>query len=485
MNAIDGLRAKFSVAVMAMIWLNTLMLMARGLFVTQASGTVMICGALAIAAAASVSWLLERTGEATRIATSLALAGQSALLVYGFSGSPLQIDMHMYFFATLAVCAGWIDWRATSAFSALTCVHHLVFYLLIPWAVFPGQSDMSRVGLHALIVVIELAALVAISGQLARAFADVDQAIGNANAARDQANALAAGQADMMRAEQQRNEAVATTNTAFRHNVALSVSAMELELSRMKEIGDRVARVASHASENASKVASASGQSSANSQSVASATNQLSRSISNMSQDLATTTAIVQNATVTIRSASEKVTVLAEEAGKIDEVVGIIHSIAAQTNLLALNATIEAARAGESGRGFAVVAAEVKTLAEQTSKATEEIGARIAGITSSTSETVKAINFAVTAMGEVSRHAEAIADAMEDQRSLTDEIAHNTREAAKGTEFVASSSTEASRDSIETAQASSQVLEIVASAEQAAKRLEGDIDAFLLKIAAA
>ena len=127
----------------------------------------------------------------------------------------------------------------------------------------------------------------------------------------------------------------------------------------------------------------------------------------------------------------------------------------------------------------------MKTLAEQTSKATEEIGARIAGITSSTSETVKAINFAVTAMGDVSRQAAAIADAMEGQRSLTDEIAHNTREAAKGTEFVASSSTEASRDASETVRASSQVMEIIASAEQAAKKLESDIDGFLAKIAAA
>jgi methyl-accepting chemotaxis protein len=485
MNAIDGLRARFSIAIIGFIWLNCALLVTRAFFAGDASATVVIAGALAISAMASVSWSLDRTGAATRIATSLALAGQCALLVYAFSGSPLQIDIHMYFFASLAICAGWIDWRSTTAFAGLTAIHHLLFFFLIPWAVFSGESDLSRVLLHAIIVVLELAVLVAITTQLIKAFAEVDTSIGEANAARDTAHALADRQADITNAEQHRVEELAAANKAFRHDVALSVSAMGGELARAKDIGEQVTRVANHASANAAKVASASGQSSANSHSVASATDQLSHSISDMSRNLANTTTIVQTATETIRSASEKVMVLAEDAGKIDEVVGIIHSIAAQTNLLALNATIEAARAGESGKGFAVVAAEVKTLAEQTSKATEEIGLRIAGITSSTSETVKAINFAVTAMGEVSRHAASIADTMEGQRGLTDEIAHNTREAAKGSEFVASSSTEASQNASETVRASTQVMEIIASAEHAAKKLESDIDGFLARIAAA
>ena len=324
MNAIDGLRARFSIAIISVIWLNCALLVTRAFFATDASATVVVGGVFAIAAVASASWFLDRTGGATRIATSLALAGQTALLVYAFSGSPLQIDIHMYFFASLAICAGWIDWRATSAFAALTAVHHLIFYFLIPWAVFPGESDLSRVILHAIIVVIELAALVAITRQLAKAFAEVDMAIGDANAARDKASTFADRQAEISRAEQRRNEELATANTTFRRDVALSVSAMEGELARVKDIGERVARVANHASENASKVASASGKSSANSQSVASATDQLSHSISDMSRNLATTTAIVQTATETIRSASDKVTVLAEDAGKIDEVVGII-----------------------------------------------------------------------------------------------------------------------------------------------------------------
>ena len=485
MNAIDELRAKFSIAIIGLIWLNCALLIVRSMFMTDGSTMLVVAGALAIAGGACVSWVLDRTGQATRIATSLALAGQSALLVYAFSGSLLQSDVHMYFFAMLAICTGWLDWRATSAFAGLTAVHHLIFYLLIPWAVFPGESGLSRVVLHVIIVVIELAALVAITRQLTKVLADADAALANANAACDKAAALAERETEMSRAGQRRSEEFALANKSFRDDVALSASAVEGELARVRNIGQQVARVAIHASENASEVARASGKSSANSKNVALATDQLSGSINEMSRSLERTMGLVQNATSTIRSASEKVTVLAEDAGKIDEVVGIIHSIAAQTNLLALNATIEAARAGESGKGFAVVAAEVKALADQTRKATEEIGARIADIASSTSETVKAINDAVTAMREMSQHATAISDAMQGQRSLTDEIARNTREAAKGSEFVAGASTEASRNASETAEASAQVLESIESAEHAAKQLEKEIDGFLAKIAAA
>lgn len=105
MNAIDELRAKFSIAIIGLIWLNCALLIVRAMFITDGSTKLVVAGALAIAGGACVSWVLDRTGQATRIATSLALAGQSALLVYAFSGSPLQSDLHMYFFAMLAICA--------------------------------------------------------------------------------------------------------------------------------------------------------------------------------------------------------------------------------------------------------------------------------------------------------------------------------------------------------------------------------------------
>jgi methyl-accepting chemotaxis protein len=485
MSALDRLRGQYSIAIVVLLWLNAALIALRAPFAIEASAVVLVIGGIAVAGGATASWLADRTGVATRIVTSLALAAQTALLVYGFSGSLLQIDMHMYFFAMLAVCAGWIDWRATFAFSGLTAVHHLLFYFLIPWAVFYGDSSFMRVVLHAAVVVLEFGALVVITERLRHVFAEADESLDRATAARDEANSLADRQAAQSQAAERRNLQIAEANEGFRKSVARSLAAMESELGRVKDIAGRMAGMVEEVSSNTTSVADASTHAFSNSQKVASAAEQLSTSIKDISRNITQAMDSIRGATGIIRGAAEKVAVLADDAGKIEEVVAIIHSIAEQTNLLALNATIEAARAGESGKGFAVVAAEVKTLADQTSKATEEIGTRIAAITSSTTNTVEAINSAASVMTEVSEQTAAIAGAMQTQHGLTGEIAQNMQDAARGAEVVAKSSVEASQLAGESATASSEVLAIVDGATSAAKTLEQDIDGFLRKIAAA
>ena len=180
-----------------------------------------------------------------------------------------------------------------------------------------------------------------------------------------------------------------------------------------------------------------------------------------------------------------RISELSQAAGRIGDVVKLITAIAEQTNLLALNATIEAARAGEAGRGFAVVASEVKSLAMQTAKATEEIGTHIAGMQKATSDSVAAIKEISATIGHISEIAGTIAAAVEEQGAATQEISRNVEEAAKGTAHVAENIVSVNRGANETGSASSQVLSAATALSGEGNKLKLEVDKFLATVRAA
>src|SRR5205823_11880596 len=202
----------------------------------------------------------------------------------------------------------------------------------------------------------------------------------------------------------------------------------------------------------------ASGEASTSVETVAAASEELSASINDISQQAAHAAGIASRAVAQARNTDGTVQGLAQSAGRIGEVVGLINTIAAQTNLLALNATIEAARAGEAGRGFAVVASEVKSLASQTAKATDEISSHLLGMQGATQESVAAIKEIGGTIAQISSIASTIASAVQQQSSATQEIARSVHSVAQGTHQAAANITKVNRGATETGSASEDVL---------------------------
>ena len=194
---------------------------------------------------------------------------------------------------------------------------------------------------------------------------------------------------------------------------------------------------------------------------------------------------IAQAAVGDAEKTNQTVQGLAQAAQRIGDVLKLISDIAAQTNLLALNATIEAARAGEAGKGFAVVAAEVKNLANQTAKATEEIGLQIGAIQGATKESVEAIQSIGRTIGEVNEIATTIASAVEEQSAATQEIARNVQEAARGTTEVSSNVGGVTQASRETGSAATQVLGAAGELAKLSETLRLEVDQFLTSVRAA
>ena len=260
----------------------------------------------------------------------------------------------------------------------------------------------------------------------------------------------------------------------------VSSAATELEAS-----ANSLSSTAIRTEQLSTAVSAAAEEAATNVQSVASASEEMSSSVNEISRQVQESSRIAGDAVSQAETTNARVNELSDSAKKIGDVVKLISTIAEQTNLLALNATIEAARAGEAGRGFAVVASEVKALAEQTSKATGEIGHQIAAIQTATEGSVGAIQEIGHTIGRISEISSTIAAAVEEQGAATQEISRNVQQAAQGTSEVAANICDVQRGSSETGSASSQVLSSAQSLSIESNRLKTEVAAFLTNVRAA
>ncbi|HVJ42065.1 MAG TPA: methyl-accepting chemotaxis protein [Dongiaceae bacterium] len=296
---------------------------------------------------------------------------------------------------------------------------------------------------------------------------------------------LAAQELEAQRQRGERALLIEKLTNSFDQDVSAVLRMVASATTEMQATASSMTATAEETSRQSTVVASASEEASMNVQTVATATEELSASVSEIGRQVTQSAQIAGRAVSDAESTNAQVRRLAEAAQKIGEVVSLINEIASQTNLLALNATIEAARAGEMGKGFAVVASEVKNLANQTARATEEIGTQIAGIQQATGEAVQAIQSIGQTIGQINEITTTISAAVEEQGAATQEIARNVQQAAIGTQEVSTNIAGVSQAATTTGAAADQVLTAAGELSRQSETLRGKVETFLAAIKAA
>lgn len=456
MTSLEQLRKKVAFALIGLtVAAVPILVIAAVMLERSVPGTLAV--AMALAAAPALFMAINRPMTVVTYAIGIALVGQTSLLVFLFSGHPWQIEMHFYYFVVLALVSGFCDWALLVTIAGLIAAHHLTLNFLLPAAVFPGGTNTWRVIVHAIAVVLETAMLVGIIQAIRSAFRHAETAQQASSVSAAELARIGKYREQELAATKERAEHFAKLLNSFRNAIEHSTGILHDEAQTLQQDAERLDRTATEASDQSKNASAASQRAASMVVSAATAGEKLAASIAEVGQNALQSSRLSASAVAQAGQTKDIINRLAATTQEIGKVTDLINAVAAQTNLLALNATIEAARAGDAGKGFAVVAQEVKNLAGQTTRATEEIGRSIEAMRTETELSVEAIVSISETIRKVDDFSAQISQAVDRQAIGAQEIAVNGNDAAESVNLVGGSIAQIENVAVEASRAATKV----------------------------